>query len=220
MQPITLYSGPLSMFGMKAHIAILEKGLPVDLVMVPFTPSHQYDPKHREVLRVNPKGQVPVLIHGDVEVFDSTQIFEYLEDICPDPHLWPTEPVMRAEARKLELQSDEVFFVHVIRLMGLQDRLESPEAQSAVSSALGWYDRMDQQLADRPFLAGDFGYADIAFFMAQVFAERMGAPMSVDTAGLWDWRARTASRPAVRKAVEPLVAFLRGQGRPVPAHLF
>ena len=219
MQTMTLYSGPLSMFGMKAHIAILEKGLTVDVVMVPFTQGHRYEPKHPEVLRVNPKGQVPVLIHGEDEVFDSTQIFEYLEDICPNPPLWGKDPAKRALARKLELQSDEIFFAHVIRLMGLQDRLEIPEAKSAIASALAWYGRMDKQLADRPFLAGDFSYADIGFFMAQIYAERMGAPMSRDTALLWDWRVRMASRPSVRKAVAPLVTFLQGQGRPVPAHL-
>ena len=84
-----LYSGPLSMFGAKAQIAALEKGIEFELVMVPFTTQHLYEPKHPDVLRVNPKRQVPVLIHGDIEIFDSTQIFEYLEDLQPSPALWP-----------------------------------------------------------------------------------------------------------------------------------
>ncbi len=42
-----------------------------------------YSPKHPKVLRVNRKGQVPVLVHGSLEMFDSTQIFEYLEDLQP-----------------------------------------------------------------------------------------------------------------------------------------
>jgi glutathione S-transferase len=62
------------------------------------------------VLRINPKRQVPVLIDDGVEIFDSTQIFEYLEDRFPDPPLWPREPAARARARQLELKSDEVFF--------------------------------------------------------------------------------------------------------------
>src|SRR4029079_1437345 len=76
----TLYTGPLSMFGAKAQIAALEKGLDFELVMVPFDFDALYTPKHPEVLRINPKRQVPVLVHGDLEIFDSTQIFEYLED--------------------------------------------------------------------------------------------------------------------------------------------
>ena len=75
-----LYSGPLSMFGAKAEIAAHEKGLDVELIMVPFEMKTLYQPKHPDVLRINPKRQVPVLIDGgpggDLELFDSTQIFE------------------------------------------------------------------------------------------------------------------------------------------------
>ena len=87
---LLLYSGPLSMFGAKAQIALHEKALPFELVMVPFDMHRLYEPKHPDVLRVNPKRQVPVLIHGAVEIFDSTQIFEYLEDLTAQPPLWPS----------------------------------------------------------------------------------------------------------------------------------
>ena len=89
---MTLYSGPLSMFGAKAQIAALEKGLDFELIMVPFEMKRLYHPKHPEVVRVNPKQQVPVLIHGDLEIFDSTQIFEYFEHLQPQPPLWPADP--------------------------------------------------------------------------------------------------------------------------------
>ena len=65
-----LYSGPLSMFGAKAEIAALEKGLEFELVMVPFEMATLYQPKHPEVLRINPKRQVPVLVDGDLEIFE------------------------------------------------------------------------------------------------------------------------------------------------------
>ena len=68
------------MFGAKAQIAALEKGLDFDLVMVAYDSHLGYSPKHSEVLRINPKGQVPVLVHGNLEIVDSTQIFEYLEE--------------------------------------------------------------------------------------------------------------------------------------------
>lgn len=69
-QQMRLYSGPLSMFGAKTEIAALEKGLPVEVVMVAFDMNRLYEPKHPEVARINPKQQVPVLIHGAVELFD------------------------------------------------------------------------------------------------------------------------------------------------------
>jgi len=132
---LTLYSGPLSMFGAKAQIAALEKGLDFDLVMVPYDSHLGYSPKHPEVLRINPKRQVPVLVHGDLEIFDSTQIFEYLEDLLPSPALWPREPKARARARLLEHQSDEVYFPHIIRLMGLQKDLQGEVAVAAIDAA-------------------------------------------------------------------------------------
>src|ERR1700756_800558 len=109
-----LYSGPLSMFGAKAEIALHEKGIDFELVMVPFEMKTLYQPKHPEVARINPKRQVPVLIHGDLEIFDSTQIFEYLEELKPAPALWPTGTAARAQARLLELRSDEVYFPPIV----------------------------------------------------------------------------------------------------------
>jgi glutathione S-transferase len=108
MKVMKILSGPLSMFGAKVEIAAREKAINFELVMVPFDPTRGYEPKHTDVLRINPKRQVPVLIDGDLELFDSTQIFEYLEDLKPHPALWPAEPAARARARQLELLSDEV----------------------------------------------------------------------------------------------------------------
>src|SRR3954451_1525256 len=124
--PVRLFSGPLSMFGAKAQIAALEKALDFELIMVPFETA--YEPKHPEVLRINPKRQVPVLIHGDLELFDSTQIFEYFEDLKPEAALWPRDIAGRARARLLEHLSDEVYFPPIIRLMGLGDRPSDPGA--------------------------------------------------------------------------------------------
>ena len=47
-----LYSGPLSMFGAKAEIALHEKGIAFDLEMVPFEMKTLYQPKHPEVARI------------------------------------------------------------------------------------------------------------------------------------------------------------------------
>jgi glutathione S-transferase len=214
-----LFSGPLSMFGAKAQIAAHEKGLDFELVMVPFDMQRLYEPKHPEVARINPKRQVPVLIHGDVEIFDSTQIFEYLEDLKPAPALWPPGPAARAQARLLELKSDEVYFPHIIRLMGLQDTPEDPAAVTARSGAARFDDEMERQLADRECLAGAYSYADIAFYMAQLFGARMGAPMPGTATNLRRWRDRMTARPAVRQVVGPMVAFLTSHRRPIPDFL-
>ena len=219
VQKIRLFSGPLSMFGAKAEIALREKGLDFELIMVPFDMQRLYEPKHPEVVRINPKRQVPVLIHGDLEIFDSTQIFEYLEDLKPSPALWPAEIVARAQARLLELKSDEVYFPPIIKLMGLQETPQDPAAVAARGVAARYYDEMETLLADRAYLAGPYSFADIAFYMAQLFGERMGAPMPEGAPQLRAWRDRMTARPAVRQVVGPMVAFLLSHGRPLPEFL-
>lgn len=219
MERITLYSGPLSMFGAKAQIAALEKGLAVDLVMVPFDMQRLYEPKHPEVVRINPKRQVPVLVHGGVEVFDSTQVFEYFEDLVPEPPLWPRDVAARARARRLELESDEVYFPPVIRLMGLQATPDDPAAIAAREAVAIAAARFEAALGDGEFLAGAFGYADIAFWMAQLFGERMGARLGPETPRLHAWRLRVGARPSFRAVVRPMARFLSAHGRPLPAYL-
>jgi len=216
---LTLYSGPLSMFGAKAQIAALEKGLDFDLVMVAYDSHQGYSPKHPEVLRINPKRQVPVLVHGDLEIFDSTQIFEYLEDLQPDPALWPREPRARARARLLEHQSDEVYFPHIVRLMSLQQNLEGEAAVAAIDAATRYYAEMERQLAGRDWLAETYSFADIAFYMAALFGERQGALVTASTPRLLAWRHRMTQRPAVSTVSGAMAAWLKAAGRSVPDFL-
>src|ERR1700741_3046942 len=112
-----LYSGPLSLFSRKVELALGEKGLKFERVMVPFTQERGYQPKHPDVLAANPKGQVPVLVDGDLTLFDSTLIFEYLEDAYPAPPLYPKGAKARAQCRLIELAADEILLPLVRSLM-------------------------------------------------------------------------------------------------------
>jgi len=211
-----LYSGPLSMFGAKAEIAAREKGLDFEVVMVPFEMKRLYEPKHPEVTRINPKRQVPVLVHGDLEIFDSTQIFEYFEDLRPEPPLWPREIASRARARLTEHKSDEVYFPPIVRLMSLQETPDDPVAVAAREAAARFYIEMEKLLAEHDYLAGPYSYADIAFYVAQLFGARMGAPMTEATPKLMRWRDKITARPAVRRVISVMAAYLVSQGRALP----
>lgn len=211
-----LYSGPLSMFGAKVEIALAEKGIPFDLEMVPFSMKHLYDPKHPEVARINPKRQVPVLIEGGLELFDSTQIFEYLEDRLPTPPLWPVDIAARARARQWELKSDEVFFPQVVRLMPIRTNRGHPDWEPARIAIEAYYALMEAELASGEYIAGPFTYADIAFYMAQFFAARMGVPISSRLPRLTAWRLRVGERAGVAKVVGAMTDYVRKTGLPVP----
>jgi glutathione S-transferase len=212
-----LYSGPLSMFGAKTEIAVLEKGIDCERIFVPFSLATLYEPRHPVVARVNPKAQVPVLVDGDLEIFDSTQIFEYLEDLTPKPALWPADPRWRARARQLELLSDEVFFPHVVTLMPRARVAAGPDGVQAALAAIDrFYAERDQRLGSSPYLAGQFSYADIAFYMAQFFAAFLGAPVPSHLSGLLGWRRRVGERDSVRTVTQAMAEYLKLNGVPVP----
>ena len=160
-----------------------------------------------------------MLVHGSLEIFDSTQIFEYLEDLQPTPALWPRDIVDRAHARRLEHQSDEVYFPHVIRLMGLQKNLGDALAVSSIEAATAYYSEMEKLLTKGTWLAGGYSFADIAFYMASLFGERQSAPVTAATPKLLEWRDRMTRRPAVRSVVAAMASWLRAAARPVPAFM-
>lgn len=202
-----LYSGPMSMFGAKAQIAVCEKNVECETVMVPFGLRRRYDPANPEVVRINPKRQIPVLLDGHLELYDSTQIFEYLEDAYPDPPLWPRNAASRATARQLEHASDEIFFPQIVVLM----RPGGEGRADALASAKRYYAQMDARVG-AGYLAGPYGFADIAFFMASLFGEVLGAAIGDQHEALLDWRRRVAARDAVSRVVEPMLRYVTDRG--------
>lgn len=63
-----------------------------------FTPDSEF--KHR-LSDVTPAGRVPVLVDGELSIWDSLAIAEYLAETRPDKQLWPTDRPARARARSM-----------------------------------------------------------------------------------------------------------------------
>jgi glutathione S-transferase len=155
-----VYSTPYSTNVERVALALGFKELDVEWVQVP------YDDR-AEVERLSGQPLVPVLVDGGLVLPDSPAILRYLDELEPEPPLWPREPARRAEA--------DVFvewFNHVWKrapnLMAAE--LERPEPDLArvdelgrrVTSAL---DRFEALLDDRDHLLGDeFGIADVVAF--------------------------------------------------------
>src|SRR5215475_15308376 len=210
-----LYSGPLSLFSRKVEIALGEKGLAFERVMVPFSQAQGYAPKHPAVLAANPKGQVPVLVDGDLTLFDSTVIFEYLEDAYPTPPLYPREPAARARCRLLELAADEILFAPVRRLTyrtepphrdpQRQAQIEADGAQ-AEAALRAQYAGLAARLAGQDYFCGDFSVADVGIFMTVLWILRLQGPPLDAHPALAAWYARVAARPPAAKAAAELAA--------------
>jgi len=208
-----LYSGPLSLFSRKVEIALAEKGLAYEREMVPFTQAAGYSPRHPAVLAANPKAQVPVLVDGEQTLFDSTLIFEYLEDAYPEPALFPQGAAARADCRGIELAADEILLPLVARLMYRtepadpdpvrQGQIEADglKAEAAITE---YYRTMDERLIGQEYFCDKFSVADIAMFMTILFANRLGAPSISNFVVLDQWFSRVKARPSAGKAAEEI----------------
>lgn len=211
-----LLYGPLSMFSAKVRIAIGEKRLDCEYEAVPFNLRERYTPKHPEVSRCNPKGQIPVLIDDGIVVYDSTQIFEYLEDVHPSPPLWPNDKRLKAEARRLELEADELFFPHVVTLIE-NIYTPNPEAVELAKDEIQVaYGRLEGQLSGQDFLVGHYTYADIATICALYFAAFLGADLPQRCERGREWQRRIVSRHAVQLVLQALNDFLIDNGLNAP----
>ena len=203
-----LYAGPVSLFARKVAIALHEKGLTFDRVMVPFTQQAGYTPKHPVVLQHNARDQVPVLIDGDIALFDSTLILEYLEDAYPTPPLYPAGAKPRARCRMLELFADEIMLPPLRILMRRNEGRRAPQAdEDAAEAALRtFYDQLEQKLADDGYFCGDGSVADIGIFIDLLYARRLRGPGLDDHPRLAGWCGRVAARPAFARIVDEIAA--------------
>ena len=207
-----LYSGPLSLFTGKVRIALDEKGLEYDIVSVPFSRAG-YQPKHPDVLAINPKAQVPVLVDGPVKLYDSTIILEYLEDRYPEPPLYPRDVAERARCRQLEAAADEILFPHIYELILEVFYKPAPERDAdriarAHAGIARHYDDLERDLAGRDYLCSEFSVADIGYFMTITFAANFGDTIRDEQPALRAWYDRVLGRPSVTREVMGLAAAM------------
>jgi glutathione S-transferase len=210
---VKLYSGPLSLFTAKVRIALDEKALAYERVEVGWSLAARYEPHHPDVVALNPKRQVPVLVDGDVVVYDSTIVLEYLENRYPAPPLFPRDAIARARCRQLESAADEIWFPAIWDLIegvfyaAASGPGEPGRVANARAALARHYDALDKQLAGREYLCGTFSIADIGTFIMVNAAATLGAPPGDAHANVRDWLARTRARPAVRREAEAMGAY-------------
>src|SRR5579859_1759182 len=63
----------------------------------------------QQLLQHGPSGKVPVLKHGEVTVWDSLAICEYVAELFPSMALWPTDPAARSLARAVSAEMHSGF---------------------------------------------------------------------------------------------------------------
>jgi glutathione S-transferase/RNA polymerase-associated protein len=215
-----LYDHPFSPYGQKVKIALREKGLEFE---APMPGGIGAGGAAGEFVEANPRAEVPALIDGDVRVFDSTIILEYLEDRYPAPPLLPAAPAERARVRMIE----EVMDTHFEPInWGLSEvrafrRATGDEAATiegrAATQLAGFFAWLDRQLGGRPWFNGEaFGWGDLAVIPFLNGARGHGHSVPAGTA-LADWYARANARPSVAATVKDITDMLSGGGRDMSA---
>jgi len=97
---LKLYHSPLSPNSRRVWIALLEKGVPFELVLLNHINGEQFQP---EFLALNPFHHVPVLVDDGFSILESLAILDYLEARYPTPALLPIDAKAIATIRMVEM---------------------------------------------------------------------------------------------------------------------
>jgi glutathione S-transferase len=152
-----------SSWSLRAWLVLAESGIDFDELRIPL-----YSEGFREAIRRhNPAGKVPVLVDGEMAIWDTLAIAEYVAEKVPA--LWPSEAAARARARSLTAEMHSGFPM-LREQMTMNCRARGRKVPSSVELA-GDIERLQQIWegtraefgSEGPFLFGSFTIAD-AFF--------------------------------------------------------
>ncbi len=111
---MVLYSGATCPFSHRCRFVLHEKSGDFEVIDV--------DPANppAEITKLNPYGELPILIERDLTLYQSTIINEYIDERFPHPQLMPADPIMRARAR-LFIYTFERELFSFVRLLEKRD---------------------------------------------------------------------------------------------------
>ena len=127
------------------------------------------DNTRAELLRYSPSGKCPVLIDGDITIWDSLAIIEYLAEMYPEKPLWPKARAARARARSLAAEMHSGFAgLRGLLPMNMRRAVKRVALTPEASADAARLEQAFQQAREAfgqagPFLFGDFSAADAMF---------------------------------------------------------
>lgn len=181
-----------------------ELGLPYEVNKMAFHPKDLKSTEHRAR---HPLGRVPVLDDGEVRIYESGAIVEYVLERHENGGLKPAVDSPEFPAYLQWFHYCEGMVMPPVNTIVVQTMLLPPERRD--ETVLGQAQRLlgkalapvDEQLEGRDYLIGDFSAADVMLGHACFMSDRLGC-VGEDTANLKGYIGRITARPAFKTAIE------------------
>lgn len=184
------------------HIALQWTGQPFEVEVM--TPEALKSPAY---LQVNPSGAVPAVVDGEFKLTQNAAIMGYIADSYPAAGLCGDgSPQQRAEAtRWLAFTNSDLHqaFVPLFNPGAFHADASQHEAikQAARKRVRGLFERADQQLEGKQWLAGFRSFADPYFYITLRWADAMAIDLG-DLGNLAAFKQRMASDAGVQAALK------------------
>ncbi len=166
MAPFTLIIGNknYSSWSLRHWLALKQAGIEFTEIRIPLSTPESYE----QLLRYSPSGKVPVLQHGNLLIWESLAICEYLAELFPDRHLYPQSVEARAVARAVSSEMHAGFApLRQHMPMDCRSRIPrnpSPEVQADIDRILSIWKYCRQTYGQGgDFLFGEFTIADAMY---------------------------------------------------------
>ena len=149
----------LSSWSLRPWVLLRHAGIPFDERVLPFETPGWRD----AITALSPSGRVPALQHGEIAVWDSLAICEYVAELFPEKQLWPADRAARARARALSAEMHSGFGsmrrdLSMDVMARVPRRPRSRETENDVARVVALWSE-----AAGPFLFGGFSVADAMF---------------------------------------------------------
>jgi glutathione S-transferase len=168
MPDLTIYLGNknYASWSLRAWLALKATGEAFTEEVIPILQAGSKE----TLLKYSPTGKVPTLHDGDIVVWDSLAICEYLAERFAAAGLWPADPAARAAARAVSAEMHAGFqalrsqFPMNIRAR-VTDREVSPEAQADINRVMAVWRQCRSRYGEGngDFLFGGFTIADAMY---------------------------------------------------------
>jgi len=204
MSDFTILSILQSNFGRSIGMLALEKGLTYD---------YQSEGPHSEAVNaIHPFGKVPVLRHGDVEVFETSAIARYVDSVFGGPKFFPTDPVAAAQVEQW-VSLHNMFDQTMIREYALgyafpkteDGKPDRPRIEGALADLKKQLTMIDGAISDDYLVGDSITYADLCLYPTLHYMTQFPESKAIlaEMPNLTAYIARIAARDSAEKTAMP-----------------